>query len=86
MKAIDCEADLMPNGHLILPKDIVKKIMKNATNFKSIKKRVIILNNSINHNKLDEFCGKWMNDDADEIVNDIRLNREQNNRSESIIL
>ncbi len=86
MKTINCEADLMSNGHLVLPPDVVKIIINNKINFKSTKKRIIILNDSTDSNHLNKFCGKWMDDsDADEIVSDIRLNREKNNRSDRII-
>lgn len=88
MKTINCEAELQSDGHLVLPKEVVKQIRTKVNKFKSITKRIIILpGNNNSTNRLSRFCGKWQDDrEADEILTDIRSDREKNNRSDNINL
>ena len=79
MKTISCNAVLTPDGHLILPPEVVKKldVKRKAT------RRVIILDNKESKKSLGEFCGKWQDQrDADEIIADIYTDREKNCRSD----
>ena len=79
MKTINCDATLMPDGHLILPPDVIKKISvkKNTTH------RILILSPDKPRKGLSRFCGKWKDDrDADDIIADIYADRAKNNRSD----
>ena len=83
VKAVSCTAELTPDGQLILPPEIVKKL-----NVKSkARRRIIIFNEKESQKTLSEFCGKWQDErDADEIVSEIYTDREKNLRSEKFNL
>ena len=83
MKTINCTAKLLPDGHLLLPTDVLKKIKKK----KNAAHRIIILNTDARKKGLSRFCGRWKDDrDADEIVSEIFKDRIDNNRSDRINL
>lgn len=87
MKTINCEARLLPDGHLLLPPEVAEKI-KTKPNYDN-KRRIIILNSDekTGSNRLSRFCGKWKDDrDADEIIADIMAGRRSNVRSDKINL
>jgi hypothetical protein len=79
VKSISCNAELTPDGQLILPPEVVKQL-----NVKSkATRRIIIFNNKKSKKNLSEFCGKWQDQrDADEIVSEIYADREKNSRSD----
>jgi hypothetical protein len=83
MKTINCTAKLLPDGYLLLPPDVLKKIKKK----KNAAHRIIILNTDTPKKGLSRFCGRWKDDrDADEIVSEIFKDRIDNNRSDRINL
>ncbi len=85
MKTINCEAELLPDGHLVLPPDVAKQIKVRSN--KSTKRRIIIFADEPRPHSLSRFCGKWQDDrDADEIIAEIRSDREKNIRSDEIYL
>lgn len=79
MKTIDCTAKLTPEGQLILPPEIVKRLnLKKKTT-----RRIIIFDEKKSQKNLSEFCGKWKDErDADEIISEIYNDREKNDRSD----
>jgi bifunctional DNA-binding transcriptional regulator/antitoxin component of YhaV-PrlF toxin-antitoxin module len=83
MKTISCNAELTPDGQLILPPEVVKRlnVKRKAT------RRIIILNDKESKKNLGEFCGKWQDQrDADEIIAEIYSDREKNCRSDKFNL
>jgi bifunctional DNA-binding transcriptional regulator/antitoxin component of YhaV-PrlF toxin-antitoxin module len=83
MKTISCNAELTPDGQLILPPEVVKQlnVKRKAT------RRIIILNDKKSKKNLGEFCGKWQDHrDADEIISEIYSDREKNCRSDKFNL
>jgi len=87
MKTISCDAVLTPDGQLILPPEVVKRLDVKS----KAKRRIIILNNQESHKesqkRLSEFCGKWQDQrDADEIIAEIYTDREKNCRSDRFSL
>jgi len=85
MKTINCEAEVLPDGHLLLPPEVAVqiKIKPNSDN----KRRIIILNDDekTEPNRLSRFCGKWEDErDADEIIADIMEGRRSNIRSDKV--
>jgi hypothetical protein len=85
MKAIQCEAKVLPDGHLILPGEIAEQI-KPKRDTKTTR-RIIILNEKTQPHNLSRFCGKWQDDrDADEIIAEIMVDRNSNVRSDKINL
>lgn len=85
MKTINCEAELLPDGHLVLPPEVVKQIKLRAN--QRNKRRIIIIEEESRPNRLSRFCGKWQDTrDADTIIAEIRADREKNCRSENIDL
>jgi hypothetical protein len=85
MKTINCEAEILPNGHLVLPHNILKQI-KIKPNIRN-KRKIIILNEEHRPKRLSRFCGKWKDErDADEIIAEIRNARQANIRSDKINL
>ncbi|MCK4765311.1 MAG: hypothetical protein KAW12_24130 [Candidatus Aminicenantes bacterium] len=86
MKTITCEAELLPDGHLVLPPEVIKQI-KTRSKKKPTKRRIIILTDEPRLHHLSRFCGKWQDErDADEIIAEIRADREKNVRSEKVCL
>ncbi len=83
MSTINCTAELLPNGHLVLPKSIVDLLgIKTKT-----QRRIIILDENPPKKTLSQFCGQWQDDrDADDMVAQMREERENNRRSESFSL
>lgn len=82
MKTINCEAELLPDGHLVLPPEVVKQI-KAKSNKRPTKRRIIIFTDEPRQHHLSRFCGKWQDDrNADEIIAEIRADRDKNLRSE----
>jgi len=83
MKTIQCTVEVFPDGCMILPEDIVRKMnikMKSRL-------RILILNEEKPENNLNRFCGKWQDDkDAEDIISDIYKNRKNNFRSDRIEL
>lgn len=73
-------AEILPDGHLSIPKAIIKKL-----NLKSHSKlRISILPIETSKKGLARFSGKWQDDrEADKIVEDIYKSRSNNTRSES---
>jgi hypothetical protein len=68
VKAISCTAKLLPDGHLVLPSEIVRQLnVKTRTT-----RRIIIFNEKSSKKSLSQFCGKWQDErDADEIISEI---------------
>ena len=83
MKAITCNAELTPDGQLILPPEVVKQLNVK----RKAKRRIIIFNEKESKKSLSEFCGKWQDQrDADEIISEIYADREKNCRSDRFSL
>ncbi|MCP4153727.1 MAG: hypothetical protein GY757_38735 [bacterium] len=81
MGTIECTATLMPDGHLILPPEVVKQLNVHAQTMR----RIIILNEKSQKRTLNQFSGQWKDDrDADEILSEIYSAREKNNRSDRV--
>jgi len=76
-------AEILPDGHLSIPKTVIKKF-----NLKShTKLHISILLIESKKKDLTNFCGKWNNDrEAKKIVEDIYKFRDKNTRSEIIKL
>jgi len=79
MRTISCTAKVMPDGHLVLPPDVVKQLnVKRKTT-----RRILIFNDKVQHGDLSRFCGRWKDDrDADEIIREIYADRDKNCRSD----
>jgi len=78
LKAINCTAEFTPEGQLILPPEIVKRLKMDRITAR----RIIILDENKSGEKLTDFCGKWQEQrDADEIIAEIYADREKNFRS-----
>ncbi len=87
MKTINCEAELLPDGHLVLPPEVMKQMKVRSHKNKNTKKRIIIFTDEARPHRLSRFCGKWQGDsDADDIIAEIRSDREKNARSDEIDL
>jgi hypothetical protein len=83
MKTISCNAELTPDGQLILPPEVVKQLNVK----RKAKRRIIIFNEKKSQKSLGEFCGKWQDQrDADEIISEIYADREKNCRSDRFSL
>ena len=86
MKSISCTVELLPDGRLLLPPEVVKQLgIKTRTT-----KRIVIFNDktsSKTKRDLSQFCGRWKDDrDADEIISEIYTARARNCRSEEFNL
>ncbi len=84
MSTIHCEAQVLPDGHLLLPPEIARRISTNSNT--TTTRHIIILNsNGTNKSKnLNRFCGHWLDDrDADDIIDEITGDRSNNRRSET---
>ncbi len=83
MGTIECTATLMPDGHLILPPDVVKQLNIRTQSLR----RIIILNEKSQKRTLNQFAGQWKDDrDADEILAEIYKGRDENMRSNRVEL
>jgi len=87
VNTIDCEAKVLPDGHLMLPPEVAQRIKFTAGTWTI--RRVIIFEEETKAptNRLSRFCGKWKDDrDADDIIAEVMEGRQQNSRSESMDL
>lgn len=84
MKALEYTAEILNNGLLSVPPEILKQINIK----KNSKVKVLILYEEDGEAKsLGKFCGKWKDErTADKIVEDIYFNRKNNTRSEDFEL
>lgn len=82
MEKIEYIAEVLPDGHLSLPENIIKKLKLKAHS----KLRVQIQPEEKAKRSLARFCGQWQGDDVEEIVNDIYNSRDKNIRSENVKL
>ena len=74
MKTIRCNAELTPEGQLILLPEVIKQLDVK----RKAKRRIIIFDEKESHKCLSEFCGKWQDQrDADEIISEIYADREK---------
>ena len=85
VNTIDCEAGILPDGHLLPPPEVVER-MKFTADARTIR-RVIIFEDHDSQsppNRLSRFCGKWKDDrDADDIISEIMEGRQKNNSAVS---
>ena len=83
METVEYIAEVLPDGHLSVPEEIIKKL-----NLKSHSKiRISILPIQTKKKGLTRFCGKWQDErKAKKIVEDIYKSRIKNTRSERIEL
>lgn len=83
METFEYIAEILPDGHLIVPEAIIKKL-----DIKSHSKlRISILPIETKKKGLSRFSGKWKDDrEANKIVEDIYKSRSKNTRSEGIKL
>ena len=84
MQAIEYTTRISPAGQFPVPPEILKKTYLKRNS----KVRVMLLfEDKKGKQELSRFCGKWQDDrDADEIINDIYEDRQQNFRSERVEL
>ncbi len=82
MEKIEYIAEVLPDGHLSLPKNIIKQLKLQAHS----KLRVQIQSEKKTKEGLSRFCGQWQDDDVEDTVNDIYHSRDKNIRSENIKL
>lgn len=84
MKVLSCNVEILPDGQLVLPPEIVRRLNLKKKNTH----RIIIMNQKATSKKsLSDFCGKWKDDrDADEIISEIYADRDKNLRSDRFSL
>jgi len=82
LEKIEYIAELLPDGHLSLPENIIKQLKLKAHS----KLRVQIHSEEKAKDGLSRFCGQWQGDDVEDIVNDIFNSRDKNIRSENVKL
>jgi hypothetical protein len=83
MKTIDCEARVLPDGHLVLPPEVAEKIKVKPDAIET--RRIIIFEKNGQPTSLGRFCGAWKDErDADDIIEDIMADRRKNLRSEEM--
>jgi hypothetical protein len=82
LEKIEYIAEVLPDGHLSLPENIIKQLKLKAHS----KLRVQIQPEKKTKQGLSRFCGRWQDDDVEDIVNDIYNSRDKNIRSENVKL
>ena len=82
MEKIEYIGEVLPDGHLSLPEDVIKQLRLKAHSKLHVQ---VQLKNRAKRD-LSRFCGQWEGDDAEEIVKDIYQSRAKNIRSEKIKL
>ena len=82
MEKIEYIAEVLPDGHLSLPENIIKKLKLKAHS----KLRVQIQPQEKSKRGLARFCGQWQDDNVEDIVADIYDSRDKNARSENVKL
>lgn len=82
MEKIEYIAEVLPDGHLSLPEDIIKQLKLKAHS----KLRVQIQSEKKTKQDLSRFCGQWQEENIEDIVNDIYHSRDKNIRSENVKL
>ncbi len=71
MEKIEYIGKVLPDGHLSLPKSIIKKLKLKVHS----KLRVQIQQEKKTKQGLSRFCGQWQDDNIENIVNDIYNSR-----------
>ena len=83
MEKIEYIAEVLPDGHLTLPENIIKQLKLKTHS----KLRVQIQPEKKTKQGLSQFCGQWQDDgDGENIVNDLYNSRDKNIRSETVKL
>ena len=74
MKTIQCTVEVLPDGSMILPEDIVRKM-----NIKTKSRlQILILNEERTENNLKRFCGKWQDDRGAEDIISVSCKNQEN--------
>ncbi|MBN1996999.1 hypothetical protein JW935_05560 [candidate division KSB1 bacterium] len=81
MESLEYIAEILPDGHLPVPEEILKKLPRKLHSKLHIK--ITPAENIVKKKSLAEFYGAWQDDrEAEEIVQDIYNSRILNSRSE----
>jgi len=74
MKTIQCTVEVLPDGSMILPEDIVRKM-----NIKTKSRlQILILNEERTENNLNRFSGKWQDDRGAEDIISVSCKNQEN--------